>query len=536
MKSLTSFIILIIFFGLLHPYAIFSAEADVKDAYQAIKYRNAFDQEAIYKANASLLKALGCDRNVFSDQSIRVHPSAVNDVEGQVAINIDDQGPLLARSRFGRNELGNQVVTDQALKKFEQDCLQPLYKARFMALAQPGLDAIQNVALTGSAAIATQYVPGASQMGGFWVGAAVQHAFDKMPKMLSTGRNIWSRPDNVLESLEDQFAKNKCYIPKALWPKIMQSFVAARQSEFSRDKHTNFLNNALYFTIYKPKAAIKFKGNMSLEDVKNEINARIETFFAEYATDDMGYTIGYIKINVFKFIDSLIGSKAQAAPLQAPRYLYLYGLGGIGKTYFVQKLANWIDELIPGSVCFEELVIDSADKLEGTSDSPGAMLKVLRNQLMQNKRGSIIMIDEATWLNEPSMVSAAKRVFNGDQSKLSTSYFGTEIDGSSITLKIPPMLIVVASNESIKDKALESRFDVINYPVPLEQALIDYAVERAHNSEELREHRVTVRPEDIVLWVKHLDPSNKNFRYVAGNVEVELLAAKTSQARSKKRN
>jgi hypothetical protein len=102
-------------------------------------------------------------------------------------------------------------------------------------------------------------------------------------------------------------------------------------------------------------------------------------------------------------------------------------------------------------------------------------LRVLRNQCQAKKKGSMVFMDEANWLNEPPFEATSKRVFNGAQSKLTTCYFGTGIDGTGVKLDVPPMLVIVASNNEIKEPALKSRFDCIDFPMPTEAALQNYA-------------------------------------------------------------
>lgn len=88
-----------------------------------------------------------------------------------------------------------------------------------------------------------------------------------------------------------------------------------------------------------------------------------------------------------------------------------------------------------------------------------------------------MFIDEANWLNDPDFLSAAKRVFNGDQSKLITSYFGVGPDGNNVEIDLPPMLITLAGNDPIDDDALQSRFDVFTFPKPKIDTIRAFAIE-----------------------------------------------------------
>lgn len=255
---------------------------------------------------------------------------------------------------------------------------------------------------------------------------------------------------------------------------------------------------------------------MSIDDVKHELTKRIEAFFGSYKDNNDIY---YIIINVLKFVNSLLDDQNT----QTSRYVYLYGSGGIGKTHFVQTLSEWIDELIPGSVLFKDIIINSAEELEGSDKKPGTFVNVVHDQLTQNKRGAVIIIDEAAWLNDPSMIPSAKRVFNGDRSKIVTTCFGTNLDGSSLSLEAPPMLIFVAGNDMIKDPALESRFDLVNYPSPSAESLTGYAYNIAEKSIVLKQANCPIDKNAILKWIQSLDIKYHNFRYIASNVEAFLL-------------
>ena len=476
------------------------------DPYISIQYSKAFDQQALYQKNKNLMYRLGCAKNVFKSQA----------QQGRILVHENISGNY----DFDANLSG--VVSAQEIIDFEKSCMNILNSARRNALAEPVVDAAGEIAFTGLLAFALKNaIAGDSVGGSMSLFSSIVTSLSILKNSLRPLYNLTAWPDNSLKILEDHFAKNKCYIPAVLWPKIIAEFALARIYKTSAERHTNFIDFALGFTVYKPKPLIIFKDDMSLQDVKNELHKRIDDFFADYT----GITdITYIKINVSKFIDALVERDASKAVEQGSRYIYLYGPGGIGKTHFVQTLANWIDELIPVSVRFEDLVISSPHDLEGNSELPGAFLKVLRNQLIQNKRGSILIIDEATWLNDPYMISSAKRMFNGDRSKLITSYFGSNIDGTGVSLELPAMLIFVASNDPIIDPALASRFDTVYYPAPTEPALVAHAINIAEKSKVLKEANCPINKDAIAAVINNLDAKNRNFRFVAGNIESFLLA------------
>jgi len=457
------------------------------------------------------MKKLGCADNVFP---------------------IKNSGDLMDQSKktnkeFVQTSAELSQVTPEEIAAYEKACLRQLHHARFTALAQPGIDAAMEMAFFSgiclTAVLVLKYLEKSkpTEAGGFAALNAVFTIGFKGKDIIKSAYNVKYSPDNFIAALEEHFAKNKCYIPRVLWPQIIKAFISARQNGMSQEKHVNFLNFTLGLTLYKPKNALVFSDSRTVFDVKNELNHRIDTFFTDYDQSTNNDSLNHIKINVSKFIDALINPQSPA-----PRYMYLHGMGGIGKTHFVQTLALWISELIPNGVNFENLIINACDELEGNESRPGVFLKVLRNQSMKNKAGSVVIIDEATWLNDHSMISPAKRTFNGDLSKLSTLYFGSELDGSTVSLDMPPMLIFVASNAKINDAALESRFDVIDYPMPSKATLINHAAAKAQQSIILKEAKSVFNEDIITSWLQSLDVKNLNFRYIAGNIEAYLLNKK----------
>ncbi len=500
------------------------------DAFDQIQYNQVFDQTDIYKKYRKLMYKLGCADNVFQQD---VSPDSITKKAG----NSSDQSAFIDKY----TTLPFDPIRDgKELAAFEKECMDRLNNARRLSIITPTMENLSDMAfmavIAGAVHTASVFTPDIMAYFGFKKeddqglvikDNSTQHAIAStlitslfaLKGLAGAGYNLMYWPDNSLESLEDHFAKNKCYIPRVLWKKIETEFMAARKDSHNREQHEHFIDFALGFTVYKPKPAITCKDNMSMQDVKNELNARIDAFFGDYKDN---LDINYIKINVSKFIDLLVND-GKSKVVQGPRYLYLYGSGGIGKTHFVQTLEGWIDELIPHSVRFEDVIINSPTDLEGSEQSSGAFLKALRNQLIQKKRGSVIMMDEATWLNYGSFISPAKRIFNGNQAKLVTSYFGTNMDGTGVSLEIPPMLIFVASNEEIADPALKSRFDTIWYPTPSLQALFSHAVNVAESSEVLKEAHCPVDKELIAHLIQNLDEKHRNFRFVAGNVEALLL-------------
>lgn len=465
---------------------------EIDNPYQKISYKEAFEQEDIFERNKYLLKALDCSENIF--------PNETNE-------------PL---STYDQHKL------KQEIQLFENNCLIRLKSKSMLSLFDPLGEGLKDISwgsihLLAANTILSKNSYGNSRMRGILWREIIETLFI----FFNSIKTSMNKPENPLGYIETTFAKNKCYIPRDLWPKIIKEFEHARNDYYYQDKHINFLEFALGFTTYKTKPLIQIKDNFTIDEIKSEINKKIDKFFDEYSEVD-SKSITLIKLNVTKFIDALINNQNKSSTSKS-RYLYFYGPHGIGKTHFVQKLAQDINELIPNSILYSDLIINSGEELEGTSDTPGAFLKVLRNQLIQDKLGSIVVIDEATWLNNKKMLDVTKRTFNGDRSKLITTYFGTEFDGTGISIKIPPMLIFLTNNENINDPALESRFDIINFPIPNKQALINYAFKIANESEILKKEKYIIDRIAIENWVNEIEKNNCNYRYIQANIETFIV-------------
>lgn len=400
-------------------------------------------------------------------------------------------------------------------KAYEHACSNRLRSARRWAITEPARESLTLLALLTGAAIATNKGAGEESVGGsFSIFAAIFNGVYLLREAINSGFNLAFQPQSALTRLETRFALNQCFIPKALWPAIIEKFMLARQNPFEQRKCMDFIEFTLGLTTYKPKPPLPLQETSALEVIA-ELHRRIDQFFNDYNDTSDGECCRMLKVNIAKFVFDLLNNS------QTSRYIYLCGPGGIGKTYFVHTLCSWIEELLPGAVQYDNLVITSAEELEGSSQRPGAMLRVLRNQLIANKRGSVIFMDEATWLNHDGMISAAKRVFNGDQSTLSTSYFGSGIEGTGITLKMPPMLIFVASNDEIKNPALKSRFDTIKYPLPKEDTLATHALNTIKRSPVLDQATMPAT-RTIRSWIGN--NAVDNFRQVEANIEQFVLS------------
>jgi len=475
------------------------------DPLGSIRYNVAFDQNALHIQYEDLMRILGCRENTCPAKSLDIDQSIANS-------NIINNNK--------NNSKDTVTMTDaqiaEELKKYTEACLTLLKKARRSAIMNPAYESLSLMTLVILAAIGVEQMVDKNSMGGsFSKFAAVNNAVFLFADVIRSGFNLAYPPTHSLNMFEEFFAKNQCFIPRALWPIIIEKFTLARQNQFEQRNAMNFIEFSLGFTTYQ-KPLQPLLDLIKVEPIIQEINNRIDTFFAQYTDETNGEYCRLLKINITKFILALTRNADVC-----PRYIYLHGPGGIGKTHFVSLLAQWIQELLPDMIYFNDLVITDAAELEGTPQKPGAMLRILRNQLTGKKRGSLVFMDEATWLNNNNMVSCAKRVFNGNQSKLSTSYFGSGMDGTGVDLKLPPTLIFVASNEDITDPALASRFDTIKFPMPKVSSLAYCAENIIKKSKVLKKHR-SISQENLMTWIK--ENEIKNFRAVESKIEQYMLA------------
>ncbi|MDR3647009.1 MAG: ATP-binding protein [Candidatus Babeliales bacterium] len=471
-----------------------------EDPLKRVSYKEAFDQSQIQEQFRQYLIDSGCAENLGFDNQQQAE---------QELQELPEENALL---------LENPPVNSEVKSAYEKACLKKLQSAKNWQLTRKARENLTYLVVTIVATYAVTKAIGSDTMGGsFSVYGGIMNSMYILKNIIESGYDFIQPPTHALEKFEKAFAKNQCFIPKKLWPVIIENFMTARQNEFSQRKSMDFIEFALGLTIYRPKPPLSINPAAG-DQISNELKLRIDQFFTDYEGEKITKQTQMIKINVEKFINCLINFNENM-----PRYICLYGSGGIGKTHFVRALCKWIKELINDCVQFEELVVTTGDELEGNQQRPGAFLRVLRNQLLANKRGSVVFIDEATWLNNPGMNSTCKRVFNGDQSSLSTSYFGDDLDGTPIELKAPPMLIFVALNDDISDKNLKSRFDFVKHPKPKTEALIAHAIEFANNSKIIKNSNVVIDNAKIESWVKALTKANRNFRYIEANIEVCIL-------------
>jgi len=497
------FLLLFIFSSFLFFLKISARGGDssgTQDPLMLLNYIKAFDHKNIDTKFKNLLINLGCAQNVFCEKEIVSTPTWIT------------------------KKLTCEQIKKE-LEKYENACLRALRWQKINCLLYDAKDIAFIMSILGVSTWLIHMIEpskdGMHQLGAsFATFNTITSCVFMLRPLIRSILNTFNPPANPLEKFENQFAKNQCFIPKVLWQPIIEKFMMARTNQFEQRSSMNFLEFTLGLTIYRQSPKLNISQENFEFGIINLFN-KIDNFFADYQDAKPEY-IWMLKSNILTFIKLLLVNSTQT-----PRYIYLQGPGGIGKTYFVNQLSKWIEEFIPNSVNFENLVITSPDELEGNPTRPGTMLRILRNQLISNKKGSVVFMDEATWLNE--MPSTVKRVFNGDQSKISTTYFGNGLEGSGINLALPPMLIFVASNEEIKDAALKTRFDAIEFPIPKKEKLISYAKECITQNDLIKNSFLNKRDInldsfnfDFNAWIE--ESKVNNFRDVASNIAPNILS------------
>lgn len=429
---------------------------DDRDPVARINYPKAFDFSKIQMKHQDLMYKLGCGKNVFNaDLTKEIEEE---DSKDAIKIVLVDE-PLIHEN--------NKDLIKEEFASYKNECIKQLYSERRGIILRPAKESILMMSMMAGAVGGIMLLAGPDSFGGsFGVFAAVFNSVWYVRDIIKSGYNWYNTPPHPIDKYELKYAENQCFIPNAIWPMLQTKFMLARNNQFEQQAALEFIDFTLGLTAYKPIKHIN--EHIDLKQARRQLSEKIDEFFTQYEEIDEEQK-HLLKVNAQRFLGQLLGKR------QSSRYLYLVGPGGIGKTHFARELVKWIEEICPNALHLQELAITAPEELEGNANRPGAFLRVLRNQCQAKKKGSIVFIDEANWLNEPSFEAPSKRVFNGAQSKLSTSYFGAGQDGTGIELDLPPMLVIVASNNEIKDDALKSRFDCITFPKPKKETLQNYA-------------------------------------------------------------
>lgn len=485
--------------------------------YAEMNYTLAFNQTKINQQYHGLLEEVGCSENVFD----------VAPVDDSVAVPIQ---------RVASSEEASAAAHNTLLGRYQRACLWQLKKARYLALTEPAQTGAMRI---GMGVIGYVGIKAFSDSESISAGFALMDAFYAIPPIIKTIRYLIITPENKLSTFEDAYALNQCFIPRDLWPQIIYKFKVAHDNQFELANSAKFIEFALGLKVYCEQPPLIFPVlpdhasaaatpaetsiDASLYRVKETINERIDAYFRNYnLPESFGESLEKLKDKIGEFINALKNNRTTSS---TPRFICLQGLGGVGKGHFVASLSRWLNELLGDIINYQSLTIPSAEELEGSEKEPGLYLAVLQKQLQNNKRGSVVFVDEASWLTDPEMVSTAKRVFNGPASTIKTTYLGRTPTGRDINLAMPPLLIFLATNEIITDEPLKARFAFFHFPSPSEAGLIERALAVARANNDLRIKNIGINQEKIRSWIGSLSASDKNFRYVEETVVAYLKNA-----------
>ena len=382
---------------------------------------------------------------------------------------------------LARHEVTSFKETPQWVS-YRKACLSQLTSARRWALTKKAREASTQLGLIGGATAATVAAVGGDSFGGsIAIFNGLFNGVFLLRDVISDAYTLLRTPAHPLDKLERRFATEKCFIPKKLWPSISEHFMMARQNPFAQQASMNRIEFMLGLTVHQPpKTALKNGEAHTRAErklMRSILSRRMDKFFEGNYSLEKGHPYNKLKFNILNFADSLLNEDPDdESPHELSRYIYLRGPGGIGKTHFTLQLCQWIEDILGERdiIHVQNAIITSPAELEGSDNHPGVFLTMLRNQCLAGKRASIVVMDEANWINDGAMESHAKRVFNGRLGKLSTVYFGSGLDGTGIDLKMPPTLVILAANVEIKDPPLASRFDAFDYPAPKQEAAAKY--------------------------------------------------------------
>jgi hypothetical protein len=415
------------------------------DPVLGIDYTRAFDQAKIQQKYPALMEHLGCAYNVALEDS-EASNNCQPDCEYIAIDNVEDISYL------------------EQLAKYKGECLSLLNKERRSAILRPARENGSFMALLiGGMGLLAFLWPGSAAFG--LPVAAVNCLYHSKGLIKSVGDWYDTRPHPV-DRFEKIYAENKCYIPHEIWKSIEDEFLKARGNIYNQNASLSFLEFTLGLTVHKQKKSLK---SLDKSFIINSLSSRIDEFFEDYEPFDDPNHLFALKASVDKFVLGLMGGKHR------PRYIFIFGSKGLGKTYFARELNKWIAELFPNSTTYSEQEVHSVSELGGAAGVPGFMLGALRRQCCANTNGSVTLIDEAIWINDQSYLGDSLKVFEDSRLPLRIKYFGDGMDGKGIALKLPPMLTMLAGNKDIEHDALKSRFDFFAFPKPTKKALIKYA-------------------------------------------------------------
>lgn len=476
------------FIGLLSSsaFGMYESEGN-RNPFQNLDYREVSNLRKIQIKYQPLMKEQGCAKNLDLEDN--------NDHSQKTHLRIED---------------------------YQSECLKHLQHVRNATIFRPAFQRLWSEGILFGFALIGSYIDPDSIGSSFMFHASIAGFGYTMNGAISSIGSYLKPPTHPVDDLEQQYVKEQCFIPKNLWPGIIEKLMIARQNPFEQREALNYLSFTLGLTLYKAERPIE--DNIFKEEAISRILSRVDYFFMSYEPLKNPLDKATLRTNIKCFLQNLLGNTKEK-----PMPLFVHGVGGIGKTFFASQLIQWINEELPNSISEEAINITSPDELEGSESRPGAFLKVLRNKCLQRTRGSVVIMDEANWLNQSEFEAPAKRVFNGDLSKLSTDYFGKGIDGERIQLPMPPMLVFAAANQAIEEDNLRSRFAHFEFPRPKKEALREYALKIFQ--EQIKEREIGDSTKEDVLSVIQ---GKSDFREIKKFVPAYLNSSEEEKGEYKK--
>jgi hypothetical protein len=410
-----------------------------------INYESAFNFTKIDQKYKALLESLGCADNIFESKQ--------NDIDEYENYENETYIPI--------NVLVDQK--DTAFQKYTDECLSHLYLARRINLLRPIISYGSIIISLGGLTAGLTYVDPSA-----WTFTVIYFACYSVFALKELAPSIvefFSPSNHVLYALEEEFAINHSFIPKALWQSIISHFALAAQNPTSNNDYIKYIKFVLGLKTYQNRKIDVHQDNL-IETIKS-LDIWLKNYFDAYQLTDKN-DIDLLGASIAQFITQLYAQKPKTT------CIVLTGLTGSGKTHFVEKLHKWLKKNIFFQFYFDRAQIQSKEDLEGTTKEPGILLKTYQRIVGNPKNhGGILYLDEFTFDN-PDLISTIKRVVNGDQTKIPSIFLKQHIL-EEFELNLMPILIIISNNQTEKlldlntyeedIKAIAGRMNIINFPL-----------------------------------------------------------------------
>ena len=240
-----------------------------QDPLERLNYRSAFNLDSVNKKFSSLMTEMGCDENVFGQKRIEIRPvetgNNTSSIRGRVISDNKGSGNgleislLHAHTNYDLERAENsdalveRIVDGTKKGLYEKACLDKLESERRSAILEPAREAGTIILLMGGAAAGIVTALGANSYGGsIGIFAVMFNSIWFVRDVIRSGYNLHYRPPHDLDGLEVKFSINQ-YIPRVLWPIIIEKFITARHNPFEHQSTVRYIDFSLGLTVYAPK-------------------------------------------------------------------------------------------------------------------------------------------------------------------------------------------------------------------------------------------------------------------------------------------